>query len=342
MNHFMLETDVFIIGGGPAGLATAIAARKKGFRVAVADGSHPPVDKACGEGLMPDSRESAAKLGVALPASVGFEFRGIRFLNSGQSVTAEFPHGSGIGVRRTVLQDLLVQAATKAGVELRWNSPITTIEGIKARWIIGADGSGSRVRRLAGLDNFRGNTRRYAYRQHYALAPWTDRMEIHWGHHCQMYITPVGPREVCVALMSRNPELRLAEALQRYFPILRERLAGQSATSRERGAITATMRLSAVAKGNVALVGDASGSVDAITGDGLCLSFRQAGLLADAMEQGNLARYNRAYPRLAFRPHLMAKTMLLLDRGAALRNVALGTISAQPWIFKKLLAFHVA
>ena len=49
------ETDVLVIGGGPAGLAAAIAASKKGFRVAVADGAKPPIDKACGEGLMPNT-----------------------------------------------------------------------------------------------------------------------------------------------------------------------------------------------------------------------------------------------------------------------------------------------
>src|SRR5438105_7308201 len=48
----MLNTDVLVIGGGPAGLTAAIAARLKGFDVAVADAAHPPIDKACGEGLM--------------------------------------------------------------------------------------------------------------------------------------------------------------------------------------------------------------------------------------------------------------------------------------------------
>ena len=48
------STDVFVIGGGPAGLAAAIAARRRGLDVTVADCSVPPIDKACGEGIMPD------------------------------------------------------------------------------------------------------------------------------------------------------------------------------------------------------------------------------------------------------------------------------------------------
>jgi menaquinone-9 beta-reductase len=337
----MFDTDVFIIGGGPAGLAAGIAARKKGMRVVIADGNRPPIDKACGEGLMPDSRELAARLGIELPDSMGFKFRGIRFHGAGRSVEADFPGGPGIGIRRTALHQALVHAAVQAGVELRWGSPVSGIEGLKARWIIGADGSASRVRRWADLDSSMWSTRRFASRQHYAMAPWTDFMEIYWGKGCQIYVTPVDEREVCVALISRAPELRIAEALERFFPVLRERLAGEPVASRERGAVTATMRLRAVAQGNVALIGDASGSVDAITGEGICLSFRQAEHLAQAMVRGDLASYNRAHPRLALRPHLMAKAMLMLDRGPAIRRVALGAMSAQPWIFEKLLAVHV-
>ncbi|MCU1257791.1 MAG: monooxygenase, FAD-binding, partial [Bryobacterales bacterium] len=277
-----------------------------------------------------------------LPDSMGFEFRGIRFHGAGRSVEANFPRGRGIGIRRTALHEALVQTAVRAGVELRWASPVSDLDGLNARWIIGADGSSSRVRHWAGLDACAWNTRRYAYRQHFAVPPWTDCMEIYWGEGCQIYVTPVGTREVCVALISRAPELRVAEALERFFPVLYERLAGAPVASRERGAVTATMRLRAVARGNVALIGDASGSVDAITGEGICLIFRQAALLAQAITRGDLAGYNRAHPRLALRPHLMAKTMLMLDRGPAIRRAALSTMSAQPWIFQKLLAVHVA
>src|SRR6201999_3423768 len=65
------QTDVFVIGGGPAGLAAGIAARKKGFRVVVADGAQWPIEKACGEGLMPDSVAALRELGVSVGASDG-------------------------------------------------------------------------------------------------------------------------------------------------------------------------------------------------------------------------------------------------------------------------------
>jgi flavin-dependent dehydrogenase len=338
----MFDTDVLVIGGGPAGLAAAIAARRKGMNVIVVDGSRPPIDKACGEGLMPDSRRAAARLGIEIPDSLGFEFRGIRFHGAGRSVEANFPRGKGIGIRRTTLHHAMVDAAVRAGVELRWNSPVARLEDVKARWIVGADGGASRVRSWAKLDQFVRNTRRFAHRLHFGIAPWTDYMEIYWESGCQIYITPVGSHEVCVALMSRSPALRVHEALERFFPALQERLAGASATSRERGSVTATMRLRSVTRGNVALVGDASGSVDAITGEGICLSFKQAERLAEALESGDLARYDREHPKLALRPYLMSKTMLVLDRGSAIRSLAMGAMAWQPGIFETLLEVHVA
>src|SRR5258708_12575468 len=124
----MFETDVYVIGGGPAGLAAAIAARQRGLRAIVVDGSHPPIDKACGEGLMPDARRAAAQLGIELPNSIGYEFRGIRFHGEGRSVEANFPDGRGIGVRRTALHQAMVYSAVRAAVELRCDTPVSGIE----------------------------------------------------------------------------------------------------------------------------------------------------------------------------------------------------------------------
>ena len=65
--------------------------------------------------------------------------------------------------------------------------------------------------------------------------------------------------------------------------------------STERGAVTSSRKFNAVYRGRVALVGDASGSVDAITGEGLCLAFRQASTLAEAIEYGDMAKYQQKH-----------------------------------------------
>src|SRR4029077_21153197 len=126
-------------------------------------------------------------------------------------------------------------------------------------------------------------------------------MEIHWGDACQLYVTPIAAGEVCVVLISRDPHLRLEDALPQ-FPEVAQRLASAGPLKLERGGVTASRRLKAVYRGNVALVGDASGSVDAVTGEGLCLLFQQAVALADALHAGDLSLYEAAHRRIGRRP----------------------------------------
>jgi flavin-dependent dehydrogenase len=335
--------DVFVIGGGPVGLAAAIAARRKGLRVTLADALEPPIDKACGEGILPDGVAAAKQLGIEAPAE-SFRFRGIRFHGEGVSVDADFSNGAGRGVRRTALHRALVEHAERSGVELRWGCSIGSLDNIDARWIVGADGTASRVRAWAGLDASRRDTRRYGFRRHYRRAPWTDYVEIYWGDGCQIYVTPVAADEVCVALLTSDPKLRIDEALAR-FPMLAARLDGVPVSSPDRGALTASRRLRRVTRrvgqANVALIGDASGSVDAISGEGLCLGFHQALALADAMERGQTRLYESAHRRLAVRPRFMADLMLTMDRWPGLRGRALPALASHPDLFAGLLAMHV-
>ena len=343
----MFDADVLIVGGGPAGLAAAIAARRKGFSVIVADPARPPHDKACGEGLMPSALAVAERLGIEFPAGAGFPIRGIRFIGPRDSVEANFAEGPSLAIRRTALHSLLADQAARDGVGFLWGSAASGLVGdivhfrrqVRARWIIGADGGRSSVRRWAGLDHFHRDKTRFGFRRHYALEPWTPYVEIHWGEGCQFYITPVSRREIGVALLSRDPHLRVNDALPR-FPELRRRLASAPAASREQGACSSSRRLKRVTMGRVALVGDASGSVDAITGDGITLAFHQAEALARALEAGDLNLYEAEHRRIAFRPACMGELLLLLDRHPALRARALRALASRPTLFADLLALH--
>ena len=165
-------------------------------------------------------------------------------------------------------------------------------------------------------------------------------MELHWGAGCQIYVTPVGPQAVCLALLSRDSHLRLDAALAQ-FPQLSARLAGVPRETAERGAVTANGRLRRVYRGRVALIGDASGSVDAITGEGLCLAFHQALALADSLACGILEPYQAAHRRLAKRPTLMSTLLLTMDRRTWLREHVLRAMASDPRIFRKMLSMHV-
>jgi 2-polyprenyl-6-methoxyphenol hydroxylase-like FAD-dependent oxidoreductase len=321
----------------------------KGFAVTIADGAKPPIDKACGEGLMPGTMAAMRELGVAICPGDAQVFRGIRFLDAESSVEASFSGATGFGVRRTVLHQKMVERAQECGITLLWNTPVAGLSqdgailggtAVKAKWIIGADGIHSRVRRWTGLDANSRQEVRFAQRRHYRVKAWTDCMEIHWGHEAQAYVTPLSNDETCVALISRNPRMHREEGW-REFPKLAAHLRYAEASSTVRGAVTVTRRLTQVYRGNIALAGDASGSVDAITGEGLCLSFRQAIALADALGNGELEGYQRAHRRLARRPNAMGQLLLLLDRYPTLRRRTLRGLGEDPELFERLLAVHL-
>lgn len=343
------STDVFVIGGGPAGLAAAIAARQRGLDVVVADGARPPIDKPCGEGLMPDGRAALSQLGISIPEAESHPFRGIVFVSGGLRAEATFPNGTGVGVRRTVLHRLMVERAEAVGVSFLWRTPVTGLhkegvligrELVRSHWVVGADGGHSLVRGWAGLNRFLCDRTRFAFRRHYRITPWTDSMELHWGPKCQIYVTPVAADEICVAAVSGDPHLRLDDALPA-FPEFAARLRHAEPSSAERGATSSTRKLRQVYRDRVALVGDASGAVDSITGEGLCLTFRQAQVLAECFVSGDLRRYQQEHRKLARRPAMMASLMLTLDWKTSLRQRVMRAFNSDPRLFTRMLAMHV-
>jgi flavin-dependent dehydrogenase len=130
------------------------------------------------------------------------------------------------------------------------------------------------------------------------------------------------------------------EKLLDRFPTLRRRLGGVSVESEDRGAGPLEQRVRSVVRGNLALVGDASGYVDAITGEGLALAFHQAFALVEAIERRDLTRYAAAHRRLARWPGMMTRLLLGVERRPWLRRRLIGALAADPALFSRLVSVH--
>jgi len=342
--------DLVVVGGGPAGLAVAVNARLAGLGVTVLDRRQPPVDVACGEGVMPEGVAALLRLGVHLGPGGAMPFRGIRFVGDGVSAEGTFPSGDGLGIRRTTLHGALAERAGALGAELRWGVKVTGLaphgletDGgvVSGRLVVGADGRVSNVRKWAGLDGLPARRRRFGVRRHVDVEPWTDRVEVYWADGAEAYVTPVGPRCVGVALLWSSERADFDRLITR-FPGLHERIHRAAVLSDDRGAGPLEQRARDVVAGPVALVGDASGYVDAISGEGLGLAFRQAEALVAAYRQGDLAAYREAHRRIARHPSRMTRLLLLLSDHPRLRRRVLRRLAEQPDLMTRFLAIKAA
>jgi flavin-dependent dehydrogenase len=211
-------------------------------------------------------------------------------------------------------------------------------EALRAPWVVGADGLRSRVRGWAGLGGPAPRRRRFGVRRHYRLAPWTDLVEVHWRDGVEAYVTPVATDEVGIAMLwGGGGDF---DSLLARFPDLAARLCGVPATSRDRGAGPFRQRARARCRGRVVLVGDAGGYLDAITGEGLGLSFQQAEALAAALAAGDLAAYERACRRLARLTDGLTETLLFCERRPWLRRRLVRELGRRPALFSRLLGAH--
>jgi menaquinone-9 beta-reductase len=297
---------------------------------------------------MPNTLRALRPLGIEIPFDRGYRFRGIQFSDAYASVRAEFPSGCGLGLRRPVLHELLLRRAAELDIAFVWGARDVRLAGddlavngttMRPAFIVAADGQNSALRRQAGLHELTREIRRYAVRRHYRTAPWSAFMELYWGNKSQLYITPVGREEVCVVAMSQT-KMRLDDVLAQ-FPQLQDRLAAAERSSRDMGALSVSRSLRRVCNQRVALVGDASGSVDSITGEGLCLAFQQALILPEALACGDLERYESEHRRLTRLPGRMASLMLTLDKHMGFQRRALAGLARHPNLFASLLSVHV-
>lgn len=295
-------TDVIVVGGGPVGLASAIEARLAGFSVVVVEPREGAIDKACGEGLMPGALPLLDRLGVA---PRGFPLRGVTYTDGRRSVSHPFSSGAGLGVRRTTLHSALHARAVSLGVSFEarrvdtvtQSSSSVTAAGITASWMLAADGLHSTVAQAVGLHlPAPRSRRRYGLRRHFRVDPWSENIEVHFNRLGEVYVTPTADGMVGLAALARRG-VSFDDAIAA-SPLLAARVASAEPASELRGAGPFRQRTRRRGAGRVLLVGDASGYVDAITGEGLRLGLDQARAAVAALAAERPTEYEREWLRV--------------------------------------------
>jgi menaquinone-9 beta-reductase len=362
-----LDCDVLIAGGGPAGLAVAIAARMNGLSAIVIERQPSPPDKACGECLMPPAVSALNRLGVldfidpARRASID----GIRFKQEGAaSAEARLPSPGGLGVRRTALTAAMMHRARRLGAEIHERTSVrgyrvqqdqvlaeTDVGPVRARFLAAADGLHSRLRSMAGLQTTSPRPRRFGIRQHFRVKPWSRFVEVHFADGVEAYVTPVGPVRVGVAFLWDEARVARASIDQLFerFPSISVRLAGAEVDSPPRGAGPMARTARSRIADRFALVGDSAGYVDAITGEGLSFAFVSAltlgRILPTALALGGsratLLAYQRESAHQFRRYALVTKIMLAFARRPALHGPVIATLARHPQMFSAILHFAV-
>ena len=337
-----MTSHVGVIGAGPVGLVAAITAARAGHRVTIFDPRLGPVDKACGEGLMPGALQVLDTLSLH---PEGRPLRGVSYQQGNNRVDHLFPGLPGRGVRRTTLHELLATQAHQDQVATRHDRvaditpdqesvTLTTSEGERhlVDYVLACDGLHSPTAKKLGITSPHSgkSRRRFGLRQHFHVEPWSDLIEVHYTDTVEVYITPVADDEVGVAILGPKG-LNLEEAIGS-VPSLREKLANASPTSSLRGAGPFPQKTTRRSVGRVLFVGDSSGYVDAITGEGLRVGFEQAQVAVSAISAGRPADYEKAW-KAATRNFRVLTSGLTLAATSPLRPLIVPAAKALPGVF---------
>jgi geranylgeranyl reductase family protein len=358
--------DALIVGGGPAGSATAILLAKAGWRVLLLDRAAFPRDKPCGEFLTPETERIFRRLGVwerlrergLIPVSHAI----LHAPNRQEAVyTPAGEAQAGWTMRRTLLDATLLEQAKQHGVEVREGGAVRGLiqEGgravgvaagageCRARLVVGADGTHSLVARSLGLVRPFARLQRIALVSHWQGIPSSDAIEMRSNGSVvcgvgaqgngRANLTLVVPQSAASQVAGRA-ETYLTETVASHFPALAERLTAAECEPRVR-TVGCFGHITRQASGaGCLLVGDAATFIDPFTGEGVYFALRGAELAAQTAHEAlsendlsaaRLAAYDRARAELKQR-YLLCDVVQAVVRTPFLMNRVVSRMARTP------------
>lgn len=366
-----VDTDVLIVGAGPAGSAAAITLARRGRRVTLIDRALFPRDKPCGDYCNPGAAQALRDLECLseVMAAGASPIPGMVVVAAdGTMCEARFPQGRGLLIPRRRLDAALLDRAARAGADVieGWTAAEVCLDGngveirsaardthrIRARLAIGADGRSSVIARHLGL---RAGipSGRYTVGAYFSGLPQTaPNGELHLGDgfYCGVAHFGGGAANVCMALprafFARRTEERVfADALRR-LPRLADAMTGARRESAFRSAGPVGFGRSRLVKDRIMLAGDAAAPMEPMTGQGIYHALRSGILAAEgaasALEGGDrsdrpLHRYARRHAREFAGTRAVARALQLLAFRPRLTPYLIRRLAARPALAGRLL-----
>lgn len=323
--------EVLVVGGGPAGAATAYWLAEAGHDVLVVEKKEFPRDKTCGDGLTPRAVRQLSDMGLADRLEDFHRYEGLRAVAHGITLELAWPDhpefpSHGYVVRRRDLDQMVAERAVKAGATI-WQgaeavAPVVdrgmvrgavvrrkgaegrpvTIEEIRARYVVVADGANSRFGRAIGTHRNRSFPQGMAIRGYYESPrhddPWIESaldVRDRNGNSLPGYgwIFPVGDGtvNVGVGLLSTFRDFKSVNTthLMHEFAATAPAywgLAPETATCAPTGGrLPMAGSVGPKAGPTFLVVGDAAGSVNPFNGEGIDYAYETGRLAADVLHE---------------------------------------------------------
>lgn len=273
--------DVLIVGAGPAGSTTAFALARAGFEVVVLEREARGRDKPCGEGVQTPGLQVLQRMGLFEEACRnGVLFEELAFENRGRRLA--IPLG-GLAIRRRRLDALLAEAAEKAGALLLWRQhPLqlarenerwclqTTGDRWCSRWLVGADGAHSWVRRQFGTQTLVEGDRAGLVAHTQLSGDASPEVRVFQCADAEIYTVPVDGATRLVAWLGGLPALQGNRCrLERDVSDVLQAAGIQAEFNDGRAVAPLMYRSTQIAGREWMLVGDAAAQTDPITGLGI-------------------------------------------------------------------------